>query len=233
MLPGEWISYNPLASAVAAEWTVAGRVALPSREAYEGQLKPLGGVARAAIRQATARADERLMDLLTQAADERDATAAMTAETHRAIDRALSRLRADERLTDDDVAWLSLLVASVDLRDVAWMRIRERGSDELSKHRTLWMDVFRRAEPDLISGPGCLFAFAAWRCGEGALARLALERVLRTDPHYSMALLLHHILAHGLPPSAFDHLPPSRVRRRPARGRRKRSSSRRAGSRRG
>jgi hypothetical protein len=231
--PEDGSPYNPLASAVAAEWTVAGRVALPSREAYEGQLNPLGGVARAAIRQATARADERLMEMLTQAADERDATVAMTAETHQAIDRALSRLRADERLTDDDVAWISLLVASVDLRDVAWMRIRERGSAELLTHRTLWMDVFRRAEPDLISGPGCLFAFAAWRCGDGALARIALERVLRADPHYSMALLLHHILAHGLPPSAFDHLPPSRVRRRPARDRRKRSSSRRAGSRRG
>jgi hypothetical protein len=230
--PEDGSPYDPEASAVAAEWTVAGRVALPDREAYEQQLKPVGGIARVSVRQATARADDRLTELLARPVDEESAAAAMMTAGHLAIDSALARLRAGEQLSDDDVAWLSVIVSSLDLRDIAWIRIRGSG-DELPLHRTLWMEVLRRAEPDLTSAPGCLFAFAAWRCGEGALARIALDRVLGDDPDYSMARLLHHILVHGLPPTAFDNLPVSRVRRRPARGRRKRSSSRRAGSRRG
>jgi hypothetical protein len=97
------------------------------------------------------------------------------------------------------------------------------------------MDVFRRAAPDFAAAPGSLFAFAAWRCGEATLARLALDRVLATKPDYNLAGLLHRIVVAGLPPSALEDLDDLGVgpfRRRPGRRRRRRSSSRRAGNRR-
>jgi hypothetical protein len=230
--PVDGSPYDASASPVAAEWTVAGRVALPDRDAYENQLDPVDGKARMSVRQATAQAHDRLLELLTRPVDEQTAAAAIIEAGHQAIDVALDQLRSGGRLTDDQVAWLSVQMASADLCEVAWFRIKASG-DELLLHRTLWMDVMRRAEPDLCPDPGYLFAFAAWRCGDGALARLALERVLRVDPHHRMAEAMLHLLAHGLPPTAFDHVPEPRIRRRRARRPRKRSSSRRAGSRRG
>jgi hypothetical protein len=230
--PPDGSPYDAGTSAVAAAWTVAGRVALPDRETYERQLRPVVGVDRVAVRQATAVAGEELLALLRKQTDEQQAEEAITDRAIHAIDRGLSRLRAGQELGADDIAWLSVLAASSVLREMALKKIRTAG-DELRLHRTLWMDVLRRAERDLTPAPGCLFAFAAWRCGEGALARLALERVLRVDPHESMAGAMYHLLSHGLPPSAFDEPGPVRVRRRPAQRRRKRSSSRRAGSRRG
>lgn len=224
-------AYESAASAVAAAWTVAGRVALPDRAAYERQLTPIGGVARIAMRQATAKADDRLIELLAEPVEEGQAAATMIGALDRALDGALQRVRAGEPLTDDEAAWLTVLVASDNLRDLTWHRVRSARED-LVAHRTLWMDVLRRAEPDLTAGPGCLFALAAWRCGEGALARLAMERVLRHEPEDRLAQLLHHVLLHGLPPTALDDLPVPRVKRRPVRRRRKRSSSRRARTRR-
>ena len=74
-----------------------------------------------------------------------------------------------ERLDDDEVAWLTVLLVHVQVRDHAWSRTDGRDEDI-----SLWTDVLRRAEPDLIAAPGCLLAFAAWRSGHGALAAVAL-----------------------------------------------------------
>lgn len=229
--PESGTEYDVAASAVAAEWTVAGRVALPDREAYEEQLRPVTGPEREAMRVATAKADDRLIELLAQPGGEAEISAALVTAGHTAIDRALRQIRKGTTLSDEDTAWLSVLMGAVDPHDIAWTRLRGARAD-LTAHRTLWMDVMRRADADLTPAPGCLFAFAAWQCGEGALANLALERVLRMEPNYPMAHLLHHILLHGLPPSALDHLPRRRIRQRPAQGKSKRSSSRRAESRR-
>jgi hypothetical protein len=230
--PADGSPYDPGTSPVAAEWTMAGRVALPDREAYEKQLKPISAADRTGMREATARAGDRLLELITQPLDERAAAAAVLAAGDRAIDDALSRVHDGESLTDDEVAWLSVLVSSFDLQSTTLTRIRMSG-DQLSVHRTLWTDVFRRAERDLITAPGNLCAFATWRCGEGALARLALERVLRVDPDDVVADAMYHMWTQGLPPSTFDDPRRPKVRRRPGRRPRKRSSSRRAGSRRG
>jgi hypothetical protein len=230
--PEEGSPYDPGTSEVAAEWTVAGRVALPDRESYEKQLVPVDGPDRASVRRATVRAGDRLLELLTRPVNEDAAELALIDAGHEAIDAALAQLRAGEQLTDDQVAWLSTLVASSNMAETAWMRIK-RSRDDLPLHRALWMDVMRRAEPDLTPGPGCLFAIAAWQGGDGSLAALALERVLRIDPNYHVAEVLHELLSQGVPPMAFDLPPGRRVKPRPARRQRKRSSSRRAGSRRG
>ena len=79
--------------------------------------------------------------------------------------------------TDDEVAWLSLLLTHLPVRDHAWERTDGRDEDI-----ALWTDVLRRAEQELIAAPAALLAFAAWRAGQGALAAVALERALACTP---------------------------------------------------
>ncbi|MBU8857904.1 MULTISPECIES: DUF4192 domain-containing protein [unclassified Micromonospora] len=136
-----------------------------------------------------------------------------------AVRAAFRRQRRGERLDDDEVAWLTVLLTHVAVRDHAWSRTDGRDADI-----SLWTDVLRRAEADLIAAPGCLLAFAAWRSGHGALAAVALERVLSAHPGYSLAVLLDEALRRGVAPSALDGRPGSddggvlrRRRRRPRR----------------
>ncbi|MFD6692936.1 DUF4192 domain-containing protein [Micromonospora aurantiaca (nom. illeg.)] len=136
-----------------------------------------------------------------------------------AVRAAFRRQRRGERLDDDEMAWLTVLLTHVAVRDHAWSRTDGRDEDI-----SLWTDVLRRAEPDLIAAPGCLLAFAAWRSGHGALAAVALERVLSAHPGYSLAVLLDEALRRGVAPSALDGWPGSddgavlrRRRRRPRR----------------
>ncbi|WP_433174408.1 DUF4192 domain-containing protein [Actinoallomurus sp. CA-150999] len=99
--------------------------------------------------------------------------------------------------TDEEVAWLGVLMVNLRVRDEAWVRIDD---GEIGAHIGLWRDVVRRVAEPYLAGPACLLAFAAWRAGEGALANLALDRALAADPHYSMARLLHELFVSGLPP---------------------------------
>ncbi|MFC0004239.1 DUF4192 domain-containing protein [Micromonospora siamensis] len=135
-----------------------------------------------------------------------------------AVRAARRRQRRGERLTDDEVAWLSLLLTRLTVRDHAWERTDGRDEDI-----ALWTDVLRRAEPGLSAAPASLLAFAAWRAGQGALAAVALERALTEHPGYSLALLLDDLLRRGVPPSQLDGwpavAPPGVVRRRSRRPR--------------
>ncbi|MFD6714423.1 hypothetical protein AMK25_26430 [Micromonospora sp. TSRI0369] len=119
-----------------------------------------------------------------------------------AVRAAFRRQRRGERLDDDEVAWLTVLLTHIPVRDHAWSRTDGRDADI-----SLWTDVTRRAEPDLIAAPGCLLAFSAWRSGHGALAAVALERVLSAHPGYSLAVLLDEALRRGVAPSQLDGWP--------------------------
>jgi hypothetical protein len=230
--PPEGSRYDGSSSALAAAWTVAGRVVLPDRKSYEEQITPVGGLARVAMGQATERAHRRMIELLSQVDDEDAADVAIRAAGTEMVEAALRYRRAGTPLEDDDVAWLTVLLGSDNMRNLVWEQIAG-AQNTLGLHRTLWMDVMRRAAPDLVPAPACLFALAAWRCGEGALARLALERALRQDPGYDVASLLLSALAHGLSPNGFRNVTRPPVKRRSSRRQRRRSSSRREGTRQG
>jgi hypothetical protein len=231
--PAEGYPFDPSATRVAAECTVAGRVALPDRTAYEDQLRPVTGSARDAMRAAAKVADERLFQLLTHPPTGGTAQRIVLAEGRSAVTAAEERYRRGGRLDDDELAWLAVLLKTVAVRDTAWAHITG-GLDHLLRLRDLWLDVARRCQPEVSVPPLCLFAFAAWRCGEGGLARLALETALSLDPDYGMAAnVLYPMLMAGLPPSTMDGFPWRRVRPRSGSRPRRRSASRRAGSRRG
>ncbi|MER6587335.1 MULTISPECIES: DUF4192 domain-containing protein [Micromonospora] len=241
--PPEGTPYDPAASQVSAAAVFAGQVALPDRAALAAQVSPLDGPVRLAMRRATGRARLRLAaltggtpaqsgrgpeagssvpgdgDVRADGGGPEDSPRAVRSAGTAAVRAAFRRQRRGERLDDDEVAWLTVLLTHIPVRDHAWSRTDGRDADI-----SLWTDVTRRAEPDLIAAPGCLLAFSAWRSGHGALAAVALERVLSAHPGYSLALLLDEALRRGVAPSELDGWPGSdggpvlrRRRRRPRR----------------
>jgi Domain of unknown function (DUF4192) len=227
--PPDGVLYDPMTSTVAAEWTFAGRVAFRDRAEYETQLRPVTGAARDAMREATDAAHRRLHSLLLSARDERSAAASLLTAGEMAVDLAVTRQFAGGTLADEEVAWLSVLLLDIPVRDLGWARIR--GSiEDLEQHQALWTDVVRRCEPDLIAPPASLLGFAAWRCGDGGMARMALERAVAQEPGYTMAGALLTALSRGIPPTSWDDLPELLIRPRRGPRPRRRSSSGRARS---
>ncbi|WP_434742180.1 DUF4192 domain-containing protein [Micromonospora sp. SH-82] len=213
--PPEGTAYDPMSSEVSVAAIYAGQVALPDRAALSAQVAPVTGSARTAMRDATDRAGQRLQRLLDEASPveaepvgqtdpglaevEREA---LDAAGRKAVRDTLRRHRRGGHLTDDEVAWLSLLLVHLPVRDHAWERTDGRDEDI-----ALWSDVLRRVDPELSAAPASLLAFAAWRAGQGALAAVTLERALAEHPDYSLALFLDDLLRRGTPPSRLDGWP--------------------------
>src|SRR5262249_24896873 len=99
---------------------------------------------------------------------------------------------------DYRVAWLTVALKDMRVRDDAWARMDPGHSQA---HQRLWTDVVKRAQPGHVAGPASLLAFVAWQSGDGALANVALDRALADDPDYSMATLLRQVISVGAPPS--------------------------------
>lgn len=198
------VAFDVSTSLVAAQLTVAGNVTLPDRAALEATIAPLGDPVRASMRQATVRAENRAASLIAEATrvggKRRALLRPVIDDGLRAVSEAVGTYRAGEAISDDDeIAWLTVTLADVRVRDDAWARM---DPEYATAHRRLWTDVVRRAEPCYVPAPACLLAFTAWQAGDGALANVAIDRALASDPGYTMALLLLDAVSGGLPPSA-------------------------------
>jgi hypothetical protein len=164
------------------------------------QLAPVAGAERDSMVAATARARERLSGLAARDAVHLDRLLHRAGRV--AVRDAERRYRSGARLSDDEVAWLGVVLANVAVRDYAWQRL---GLDQWQL--TLWMDVLRRVEPEYVPAPASLLSFAAWRAGVGALAWAAVERALAADPTYGMARTLREILTYAVSPAMVDGWP--------------------------
>jgi hypothetical protein len=183
------IATNPVAAAANA----AGLVALPDRRELERMLAPSGGES---MRRATLRAERRLAGWAGRSTA--TVPARMVGEGIALVRRVIERACASSALpSDDEAAWLGVLLVSVRVRDEAWVRMAE---PHLAAHVLLWRHVLSRVAEPYAAAPASLLAFAAWRAGEGALANVALDRALAADPHYTMARLLQELFISGLPP---------------------------------
>ncbi|HEU5157270.1 MAG TPA: DUF4192 domain-containing protein [Streptosporangiaceae bacterium] len=190
--PPEGTPYDIGTSAIAAQATLAGRVALPGRGELARSVAPVGGAARESMRLATERAIERRVRRMFQCGGDR-----MLFEARMAADgvaHARDLLRRGGPLTDDEVAWLGVVLTHLRVRDEALVHTDSEGLD-------LWRDVLRRVETPFAAAPACLTAYAAYLSGDGALANVALDRAVEADPTYSMAALLRDIMLTGVPPA--------------------------------
>jgi hypothetical protein len=196
--PPDGVPFDVTASAVAVPATMAGFSVLPSREALEATLAPVTGSAALDRFDAALLADARLGEMLSGRSGP-DAVTALHDAGRSAVDMAVLRMTYDGVLTDDEVAWLGLLLLNIVVRDYAW----ERVDDDLMLSITLWTDVMRRVETDLVAPPATLLAYAAWRNGDGAICSIALSRALAADPDYRMARYLTAAIEGGLSPDEY------------------------------
>jgi hypothetical protein len=197
--PPDGVPFDGPAHPAAAALAAAGMSARPDRASLAGTVAPLTGEAAESMSQATERALRRTEELI--ASSRPPGSLGMVVEAGReAVRAAIGIYRRGGQITDhDQIAWLTVTVADLRVRDDAWARMDPRYR---AAHRRLWTDVVRHACGPYVPAPASLLAFTAWQSGEGALANVAIERALAADPGYSMAHLLGQALDAGLPPSA-------------------------------
>jgi hypothetical protein len=189
--PPEGTPYDISSSPIAAQATLAGRVALSGRGELARSVAPVDGAARDAMRRATERATGRLASWMLDCGRDDALLRARTATE--GVAHARDLVRRGRPLTDDEVAWLGVLLIHPRVRDEALIHT---DADRLD----LWRDVLRRVAERFAAAPACLTAYAAYLSGDGALANVALDRAIAVDPGYSMAVLLRDIMLSGVPP---------------------------------
>lgn len=193
--PAEGTAFDLRSSAAAATAVAAGLVARGTRDEAVKQIRPVGGLAAVAMTQAVDQAEVRLGQIRS--------STAMVRQGKLAVDEAMSLGERGEKLGVDEVAWLSLLLTDLQVRDHAWMR-----TDAEDWQFSLWLDLSRRAEPILAAPIATLLGWCCYRRGDGLLAGESLRRALRIDPGYTLAGLLLTALDEAQPPSSFSPWPP-------------------------
>jgi len=200
--PAAGVPFDPRTHPAAAALAAGRATVLADRAAMAARVAPLGGITAESMRQATRRAERHVAQLLGKVRKSSRIGAArqmVAAEGLAAVGRVIAAYRAGAATaTDYEVAWLTVALKDLRVRDDAWARM-DPGHREA--HRRLWTDVVRRAQPGYVAAPASLLAFVAWQCGDGALSNVALDRALAEDPSYSMALLLRQVISAGAPPS--------------------------------
>ena len=174
---------------LAAEQVLRGQVVQPDREALARSLAGPQLFEAAAARQRCERADDQHAEaVLSGTAAWRERWLLRWAE---AVD--LFSLPPAE-LDSEEAALLATSLRDVLLRDAL---AAEHAPERLLP---LLEDLVRRT-PDPFDAPVCtLFAWMTYCDGGGAGVTICLERALRTDPGYSLALLLGQVLMGQVPP---------------------------------
>ncbi|WP_213004560.1 DUF4192 domain-containing protein [Paractinoplanes toevensis] len=210
---GRWWSYScsdetccpaegtPCRSDLAAEAVYRGMVALPDRKALVARVASATGAIRRDMAAATERARSRFTDLTGADVEAGRGGQLIRKAGRQAIREAERVARGGGMPSHDGIAWLGVLLVRPVVLDYALAR---SGPDDWRLR--LWGEVVRLVEPEYAPGPACLLAFAAWRSGDGALARVAVDRALKQEPTHRMAAVLDRLLGLGIGPQALVDL---------------------------
>jgi hypothetical protein len=194
--------FDPDADPAVAALAEARAEVLADRAAVAARVAPIGGADKQSMRRATRRAERHVKQALAKVRKSSRLGAArhmIAAEGLAAVGAMIATYRGGDTFTTDaQVAWLTVALRDLRVRDDAWARMDPAHREA---HQRLWLDVTRRAQPGYVAAPAALLAFVAWQCGDGALANVALDRALDDKPGYSMALLLRQVISAGAPPS--------------------------------
>jgi hypothetical protein len=212
---GRWWSYDcareccapaagtPLPSGtspVAAAAVLTGQVVEADRSALVRRIAPVGFLAAEGM----ARACDEVGDDLAR----RTAQLGWDVVVEEAWAAVLDAVEAAgpgsvQRLSDRQVARLAWGLRDVDLRDRA-LTLALGGSAAAAE--VVWTELTRRAPVPLDAAPATLLAVTAWVRGDGALANVALERALASEPSYTFAALLRSALDACLRPAEIRQL---------------------------
>ncbi|MDF5758435.1 DUF4192 domain-containing protein [Spongiactinospora sp. TRM90649] len=189
--PAEGVAFDVSGSVPAATAVLAGMRALPDRASLVATLDPPSGFDRA-------RGDRVMRQLCSQVRELDGEDRDWFSDGVEQVTASLDRMQAGEDLDVSTLAWLGVHLTSVAVRDIVLTRIADEDADT---HVRLWTEVTRKAPAAFAAPPATLVAFAALSRGDGALARVALERALSADPGYTMALLITQAIDVGMTPA--------------------------------
>ena len=182
---------SPLAAAAA----VTGQVVEADRTALVRRIAPVGFLAAAGMARACEEVGDELAARTAQLGWDvvRDeAWAAVLAAVGRTAPGSV------RPLPDRQVARLAWAVRDIDVRDRALTLALGRSA---AAAEVLWTELTRRSPAPLDAAPATLLAVTAWVRGDGALANVALERALSSEPSYTFAGLLRTALDACLRPA--------------------------------
>lgn len=203
-------------SAVAAAAAYAGLVALPDRATLAATL------ASTVDSSQVPRLLDRIAGESRRAADASargDATRRDRSDirTLFATARALDEPGTDELLDEQVLIRFAVALRRHEVRDAVWLGVDAGRIDG----RGLWRQLAVRLPAPYSAGPLFLFAWASWRHGNGALAGIAADLAVDSDPDYFAADLVRSLLDNALDPRHVPRLrldPPTvRAARRAAR----------------
>lgn len=183
--------HDPTATRLAAEATLIGLPARPSR----GHLSALVSGPR----------DEELAALIEVFEREQERLAAVPDEGWPAVmKRALRDTEKDPgSLTDEQCATLAILAQHPDARDQA---LRALTTETAPREVARWAQVVRKCLLSLQAIPLGLLGMAAWVSGDGALQVVCLEKAQQLDPECALVSILDTINAEMLPPGMWAEL---------------------------
>lgn len=194
--PPEGTPIDPAAAVeLAAVSVVLGDVVHASREHLEATLRAVDGPDRVALDRTFEWVSRQLVAELAERGWEAVAEDSVGLLANAVADR----VEGGCDLAPADVARLALGLGDVRVRD----RVLAWADGELaSAAEGLWVELVRRATSPYDAAPATLLAVHAYLRGNGAYARIALDRALASDPGYSLAGLLAEGLERGVAPSA-------------------------------
>ncbi len=201
--PPEGRSFDETTTAFAAAATYAGMVALPDRSALADVLLPSPAAERDRLGFLIAEHENASVQAVLdgrKARYDRSTKRALFAAA-RVADAAVGSADT-EIVSDDDAARFGVDLSAHPLRDSVWMAVDEGRLDG----RRLWAELARRLPSPYDAAPLFLYGWCSWRAGNGALAGIAAERAVASDPGYSAADLLLAALSRGLDPRRLPRL---------------------------
>ncbi len=190
--PADGVPLRTGTSPIAAQAVLDGRVVLPDRDALLATLAgPLPGsdVAEERLWLLEELAYERTMDLL---------------EGERGLDEHVAQVVVSFRALmarpfgpppDDELLPLLVGLDSRLVRDEVLATVTDA---ELPAAVALCSALLRAAVPPWTEVPATMLAWCAWRQGDGALANMAVDRVLASDPGCRLAGYVALALLHGM-----------------------------------
>ncbi len=198
--PAEGQPLDTGASEVRAAATFAGLVALPNRASVEALLEPLPEARRMALQPRLEEAERAAVAAILDGKDAREQRSVKRAMF--AASRTADALGPERLLSDDEVVRFGVALNCYAVRDSLWIAVDGGRLDG----RELWRQLARRLPGPYAAAPLFLFGWANWRAGNGALAGMAAEQALRSDPAYTAADLLLGALSRGIDPRRMPKL---------------------------
>ncbi|MEU2347969.1 DUF4192 domain-containing protein [Modestobacter sp. NPDC049651] len=197
-VPGEGTRLPAGTSALAAAAAVSGQVVEDDRAELAQRIAPpasLVGMAHACDEVGAAMAVRSIVD----------GWDAVVAESLRLVEEAVATMvrPGSARLTDEQVARLAWGLRDTEVRDAA---LRFALGHTSVGAEVLWTELTRRVPAPLDAAPATLLAVSAWVRGNGAMANVALERALTSEPSYTFAGLLRTALDACTPPDQLRRL---------------------------